>query len=105
MIGNDTEGTAHGYKLHLIYGSQAAPAEQANTTINDSPEAKTMSWECTTTPVEVSGFEPTSSIEIDSTAVEPAKLAELEAIPYGTESEEARLPLPNEVAELLGTAA
>lgn len=105
MLGNDTEGTAHGYKLHLIYGSQAAPSENANTSINDSPEAKTMSWECTTTPVEVEGHEPTASIEIDSTLVDAEKLKALEDILYGTEDAEARLPLPDEVAELLGTAA
>lgn len=105
MLGNDTEGTAYGYKLYLVYGALAAPSENANATINDSPEAKTMSWEFSTTPVDVEGFEPTSSIEIDSTAVDADKLADLEAILYGSESEEARLPLPDEVAEILGGAA
>lgn len=112
LIGNDTEGTAYGYKLHLVYGCQASPSEQANATVNDSPEAKTMSWECTTTPVEVEGFEPTASIEIDSTMVDADKLAALEAILYGTDAAggtgtgtEARLPLPNEVAEIMGDAA
>ena len=104
MIGNDSEGTAHGYKLHLIYGALAAPSENANTSINDSPEAKTMSWECSTTPVEVEGFDPTASIEIDSTTVDSTKLKALEDILYGTESVEARLPLPNEVAEILAAS-
>lgn len=105
LIGNDTEGTSHGYKIHIIYGALAAPTEQADTTVNDSPEAKTMSWECSTTPVDVPGFEPTASIDIDSTTVDPTKLAALEAILYGTESEEARLPLPEEIIELIGEAA
>lgn len=105
MLGNDTDGTAYGYKLHLIYGALAAPSEQANATINDSPEAKTMSWEFSTTPVEVDGFEPSASIEIDSTKVDEGKLAALEAILYGSGETEARLPLPDEVAELMGTAA
>lgn len=105
LIGNDTDGTAYGYKLHLVYGCLAAPSEQANATVNDSPEAKTMSWEFSTTPVELEGFEPTSSIEIDSTTVDAEKLKALEDILYGTESEEARLPLPSEVAELLGTTS
>lgn len=105
MLGNDTEGTALGYKLHLIYGALASPSEETDTTINDSPEAKTMSWECNTTPVEVEGFEPSSHIEIDSTKVDAEKLAALEAILYGSESEEARLPLPSELLTLLGTAA
>lgn len=102
LVGNDTEGTSYGYKLHLIYGCLASPSEQANATINDSPEARTMSWEFTTTPVEVDGFEPTASIEIDSTTVDADKLTALEAILYGSDSEEARLPLPAEVASIIG---
>lgn len=105
LIGNDTDGTKKGYKLNLIYGAQAAPSEDADTTVNDSPEAKTMSWEFSTTPVEMTGFDPTASLEIDSTKVDAAKLKELEDILYGTESEEARLPLPDEVAEIIGEAA
>lgn len=104
LIGNDTEGTSHGYKLHLVYGALAAPSEQANATVNDSPEAKTMSWEFSTTPVEVAGFEPTASLEIDSTKVDAGKLAELEAILYGSGDTEATLPMPNEVAELFKVA-
>lgn len=105
LIGNDTDGDSYGYKLHLIYGALAAPSENANATINDSPEAKTMSWEFSTTPVSVSGFEPTSHIEIDSTKVDAEKLAALETILYGSEAEEARLPLPDEVATLISPDA
>lgn len=104
MVGNDVDGTSYGYKLHLVYGALASPSEETNATINDSPEAKTMSWEFSTTPVEANGFEPTSHVEIDSTAVDAEKLAQLEAILYGSESEEARLPLPDEVATIVGTA-
>lgn len=104
LIGNDEEGTSHGYKLHLIYGALASPSEDANATINDSPEPKTMSWEFSTTPVELEGFEPTSHIEIDSTTVDAEKLAALEALLYGSESQEAKLPLPSEIVTLLGTA-
>ena len=105
LIGNDTEGTAYGYKLYLVYGAMAAPSERAHATVNDSPEAQTMTWDFTTTPVEVEGFEPTASIEIDSTKVDGEKLKALEAILYGSESEEARLPLPAEVATIIGAAA
>lgn len=105
LIGSDTEGTTHGYKLNLIYGCLAAPSEQANSTVNDNPEAKTMSWEFSTTPVEVKDCDPTSHLEIDSTTVDADKLKALEDILYGTEDEEPRLPLPDEVATLLGTAA
>ena len=102
-FGNDVDGNEHGYKLHLIYGALATPSEKAYATINDSPEAITFSWEVTTTPVAVEGFKPTASLTIDSTKVDKAKLTALEDILYGKDSEEARLPLPNEVATLMKT--
>lgn len=104
VVGNDTEGADYGYKLHLIYGALAAPSEKAYATINDSPEAITFSWEVTTTPVSVNGFKPTASITIDSTKADATKLAALEAILYGSDSKEARLPLPDEIATLMNTA-
>lgn len=96
-IGNDTNNTDYGYKIHLVYGALAAPAEKGYGTINDSPEAITLSWECTTTPVNIPGFKPTASIVIDSTKVPAAKLASFEAILYGTGATDGRLPLPAEV--------
>lgn len=106
-IGNDTEGNDHGYKLHIIYGALAAPSEKAYATINDSPEAITFSWEVTTTPVNVTGAKPTASITIDSTKVDPTKLAALEDILYGKNGEpgnEPRLPLPDEIKTLMNPA-
>ena len=108
-LGNDVEGNDYGYKLHLVYGCLAAPSEKAYSTINDSPEAITFSWEVSTTPVAVTGFKPTSQITIDSTKVNSEKLASLENILYGTNADgdtgaEPRLPLPNEVATLMGEA-
>lgn len=110
-IGNDEDGNSHGYKLHLIYGAKAAPTEKAYSTINDSPEAITFSWEITTTPVEVKDAKPTASITIDSTKVDAGKLAALEDILYGkdattgqtpSDAKEPRLPLPDEIAEIMG---
>lgn len=106
-IGNDTDGTNHGYKLHIIYGCMASPSEKAYSTINDSPEAITFSWEVTTTPVSVAGFKPTASITIDSTKADSTKLAALEDILYGKDGEpgsEARLPLPDEIKTLMTAA-
>ena len=103
LIGNDVDGDSHGYKLHLIYGALAAPSEMARNTVNDNPEAATMSWECSTTPVTVDKFKPTSHIIIDSTKVDPTKLAALEKKLYGDNAAEAALPLPNEVAEIMKT--
>ena len=150
VLGNDTENNNYGYKLHLIYGALAAPSEKAYATISDSPEAITFSWEVTTTPVSVSGFEPTASLTIDSTKVDANKLAALEAVLFGKDHElvktqptdwntnyknyftksgdtyaavsgdsapswedgkyytadsVARLPLPDEVASIMGTEA
>lgn len=104
-LGNDVAKNDYGYKLHLIYGALAAPSEKAYATINDSPEAITFSWEVTTTPVSVKGFKPTANITIDSTKVDKEKLAALEAILYGGDSVEPRLPLPDEVATLMKSAA
>lgn len=104
VLGNDTESNEHGYKLHLIYGAMAAPSEKGYTTINDSPEAITFSWEVTTTPVNVNGFKPTASITIDSTKANKEKLAALEDILYGKETVEPRLPLPDEIATLMQAA-
>lgn len=105
-LGNDTEGNDFGYKLHLIYGAMASPSEKSYATINDSPEAITFSWELTTTPVAVAeGYKPTSCITIDSTKVDAEKLAALEAKLFGSESEEAMLPLPSEIITMLGEAA
>ena len=103
-LGNDTENVKYGYKLHLIYGAMASPSEKAYATINDSPEAITFSWEVTTTPVNVEGHEPTASLVIDSTKVAEGKMAALEAVLYGSDSEEPYLPLPDEIVELIGTA-
>lgn len=103
LIGNDVDGDSHGYKLHLIYGALAAPSEMARNTVNDNPEAATMSWECSTTPVTVDKFKPTSHIIIDSTKADPTKLAALEKKLYGDNVAEAALPLPNEVAEIMKT--
>lgn len=111
VIGNDTNGNDHGYLLHLIYGCTASPSEKAYATINDSPEAITFSWEVTTTPVNVEGFKPTASLTIDSTKANATDLATLEGILYGTAAGaegtpaavEPRLPLPDEVAEIMST--
>lgn len=112
-LGNDVDGNDYGYKLHIIYGALAAPSEKGYSTINDSPEAITFSWEVTTTPVSVTGFKPTASITIDSTKVDATKLAALEKILYGkdptttdgTDGVDPRLPLPDEIITLMAPAA
>lgn len=112
-LGNDVAANNYGYKLHLIYGAMAAPSEKAYATINDSPEAITFSWELSTTPVSVKGFQPTASLVVDSTKVKPEKLAKLEEILYGkdptsestSDGVDPRLPLPDEVVTIIGSEA
>lgn len=99
-VGNDVDGSDFGYKLHLIYGAQAAPSEKAYATINDSPEAISFSWEITTTPVPVTDLKPTSLITIDSTVVDADALADLEALLYGEGVTPAALPTPDAVIAL-----
>ena len=103
-IGNDVVNNDYGYKLHLIYGALASPSEKAYSTINDSPEAITFSWEVSTTPVNVTGHKPTACLTIDSTKVAPEKLAALEEVLYGKEQAEPRLPLPDEVVQIMTAA-
>lgn len=111
LLGNDVDGQDHGYKLHLIYGATASPSEKGYATVNDSPEAITFSWEVSTTPVNVNGFKPTACITIDSTKANPTDLASLEEILYGKDAGaegtpaavDPRLPLPDEVAEIMST--
>lgn len=106
LVGNDVDATDHGYKLHLIWGALASPSEKAYATVNDTPEAITFSWTVTTTPVAFDAerkLKPTAHMVIDSTKVDETKMAALEAVLYGSESgtTQARLPLPEEVLELL----
>lgn len=104
-LGNDVAGDEYGYKLHIVYGAKAAPSEKAYATINDSPEAITFSWEVTTTPVAVTGHKPTAHLELDSTKLGAAKMAAVEALLYGSESEEATLPLPDAIVAAINGAA
>lgn len=103
-IGNDSDNEA-GYKIHLIYGALAAPSEKAFTTVNDNPEAITFSWELSTTPVEITGMKPSATLIIDSTKVDPEKMAAIEKVLYGDGDTEARLPLPNEVNSIINGVA
>lgn len=107
IIGNDTKRNAYGYKIHLIYGCTAKPSERSNATVNESPEAVTLSWELSTVAAEIAmdGFKPSAKITIDSTKVDPAKLKKLEDLLYGTAGTKASLPTPDAVAALIGTPA
>lgn len=102
LIGNDTEGDAHGYKLHIVYNATVSPSEKSYGTVNESPDAINFSWEVSTTPIAVAGFKPTAHIEIDSTKADATKLATLEAMLYGSDNAEATLPTPAQVISTMG---
>ena len=91
-VGNDVAGDNLGYKIHVIYNCQAAPSGKTYSTVNESPEAITFSWEVTTTPVPVEGFRPTATVVFDSTKLAAEKMAAVENALYGTASAEANLP-------------
>lgn len=104
-VGNDVDGVDHGYKLHLVYGCLASPSEKGHSSVNESPEAMTLSWSVSTTPVTVPGFKPTATVTINSTTVNADELAALEAILYGSEEAEPRLPLPEELITIFKSSA
>ena len=103
-IGNDTMGDNYGYKLHLVYCALASPSEKTNSTINENPEPAAMSWEFSTTPVNVTGHKPTAHLTVDSTKVSAEKMAALEAVLYGSDDKDASMPMPDEVAAIIGAA-
>lgn len=102
-LGNDTDGSDHGYKLHLVYGLTASPSERGYSTINDSPEAIEFSWEMNSTPVAVTGYKPTSVITISSEDFTEAQMTVIEDVLYGDANNDPRLPLPDEVVALMGS--
>lgn len=105
IVGNDTEGNDYGYKLHLVYGCLASPSEKGYSTISDSPEAITLSWEFTSTAVPVDGMNATACLTVDSRKCDETGLQKLEEALYGSESAEPYLPMPNEVVTLVGAGA
>jgi hypothetical protein len=105
LIGNDTEGENHGYKIHIVYNAKVKPSSVSRSTVNESPEAGTMSWEFSTTPVPVPDAKPTAHLTFDSTKVAKEKMEALEAMLYGSESGEPKLPMPEEIITLMGDSA
>ena len=102
-IGDDVAGQDKSYKLHILYGCKASPSEKGYKTVNDSPEAISFSWELSTTPVNVAGAKPTSSLTISSMDVDAGKLKTLEAKLFGADAQgggqasDPKLLLPDEI--------
>lgn len=103
-LGNDTDGEDYGYELHLVYGCLAAPSEESHASKNESPEGMTMSWSVSTTPVDVEGAKPTATVTINSVKAGEKVMKALEDVLYGSTTVGARLPLPNEIKNIVATA-
>lgn len=103
-VESDTSKGGKDYKLNIIYNATAAPSERSHETVNDSPSAMELSWDVETTPIEVEGFDPTAHITIDSRKVSAAAMKKIEDALYGTDSEESKLLLPNEIVEMIKQA-
>ena len=101
LIGNDEDGKDHGYKIHIVYDCLASPSEVGNNTVNESPEAASLSWEISTTKVDIPGYKPSATLVIDSTKVAKDKLARIEEKLYGGDSTESTMLLPSEVIALI----
>ena len=104
LLGNDVSGTSLGYKIHMVYGATANPSEKNYETVNEDPDAITLSWEITTVGVAMDGKQPISHVVVDSTKVDAEKLTALENALYGTEETDPRLPLPSELVTMFATA-
>lgn len=102
-VGNDVSDEV-GKKIHIAWNSTASPSEKSYASINDSPDAITFSWECSTSPVNVSGFRPTSHMEIDCSKLKAATVKAIEDKLWGTENAEATLPTPEEIINLVTTS-
>ena len=102
-VGSDVDTDANNYKIHVIYNATCSPSERSYETINDSPDAITLSWEVTTTPVNVTGYKPTSEITIDVWKLSTASKNAIEGALYGTSSTAAYLPDPDDLLALITT--
>lgn len=105
MVGDDTSPEPSDYKLHLIWNAVVSPTEKAHNTINENPEAETFSWEFDTTPVSIAGHKASASMEMDSRTLSKEKMAEIEKVLYGDDETEPRLPMPDEMIQLLTAGA
>lgn len=101
-LGSDANGPQANYKIHIIYGCLAQPSEVARSSVNDSPEAVTFSWEFKTTPVASTGHQAVSHIILDESVLSATNLAAVEAQLYGTDDPiTANCPLPDALVALL----
>lgn len=100
LVGNDLEGTSHGYKIHLIYNALATPTNRSWKSLNDATDADTFSWTIVTTPVRIIPRKATSKLTVDSRKAPAEMLKQLEDILYGRSGSDPRMPSMAEVTTI-----
>lgn len=104
LVGNAVEGNDYSYQLHVIYGCLASPPSKNYTTVNDSPEPISLSWEVSTTPVRIADSKTTSEMVFDGPTYKKRGLMNvlhaIEDVLYGTEETDAHIPSLGEIQEI-----
>lgn len=101
--GNDVSDEV-GQKIHVAWNSTASPSEKSYATINDSPDAITFRWECSASPVNVTGHRPSCHMEIDCSKLKEKTVQAIQDKLWGNTSAEATLPSPDELIQLITTS-
>lgn len=96
-IGYNWRSYSEGYKVHLVYNVTATVADFTHETITDRHPLKTRSWTIFTTPEDIPSVKPASHFVVNSLKVDPAELAAVEDILYGTSTTEPRFPTVDEL--------
>lgn len=55
-VGNDEKGNSFAKMLHIVVGAHAKPSSKSYSTIQDSPEPISFSWDCDTLPEKIPGY-------------------------------------------------
>jgi len=98
LVGNDTEGTEHGYKLHIVYNVLAVQSDVSYSSLSDDVNIDPFSFSLTGTPATMFGIRPTSHISLDSRLIDEEQLELIETMIYGTDLLDPVLP---DLVELL----
>lgn len=101
--GNDVSDEV-GQKIHVAWNSTASPSEKSYATINDSPDGITFSWECSASPVNVTGHRPSCHMEIDCSKLKEKTVKAIQDKLWGSEAADATLPTPDELIQLITTS-
>jgi len=102
LIGDDVQGTALGYRIHVVYNVEAVRSSFTHQTTGEREDTKARSWDIMAVPERVDGYWPISHISVDSRKVSSTALTSIENALYGSVSTAPRLPT---VSEMITMAA